>query len=55
MGFVRFVSSTLNIMKWKATILYLGVKVVKQRLIIAKCFVEIVMQRKRININLTYD
>ena len=53
--FVRFANSTLILMKWKATILSLGAKVVILLLIIAKCSVKIVTERKLINIKITYS
>ena len=42
-AYVKFAKNILNIVKWMATISFLGVKVDIQHLIIVKCFVKIVI------------
>ena len=51
---VLFVESVLNLMKWRVTILFLGVRVGKQRLTIVRCSVSLAMRKKQININVSY-
>ena len=51
MGFALFVGSILNLVKWKETILSLGVRVDILRLIIVKCFAKIVIAKRRTNID----
>ena len=50
MEYVPFAKSVLNLRKWKAIISSRGARVVRQRLITAKCFANPAMGKKPINI-----
>lgn len=45
--FVQYVESILILMKWKEIILFLGKKAEKQFQIIAKCYVETVIEKSK--------